>query len=301
MAWCHQATSHYLSQCWPISMSPYGVIRPQWAHWRPTNHVPVEIFSCLPFVEVVGLGAMLASGSGRDREFSRLIPWRVPADCRLIPGVCNVTPEGKEDTAVPNPGLPSCSWSCVPNPGLPSCDCSVTPAGSTPVRATVCTPEEVGMTSSVPASGWVKVGAIAKVTIPDKFWSAVSTLTTALLAGVVPVVATKLPWATSCAMRLLLRSAIPSEERLTASPATATMGSHPQCLCPCFESWSLKAGGLWVPHDIESPMIVLNKMLQVFVSHFNLMHNQLNDGDSVNVTIDCNFFVVVQQWLISWI
>ena len=24
MAWCHQATSHYLSQCWPRSMSPNG-------------------------------------------------------------------------------------------------------------------------------------------------------------------------------------------------------------------------------------------------------------------------------------
>ena len=30
MAWCRQATSHYLSQCWPRSMSPYGVTRPQW-------------------------------------------------------------------------------------------------------------------------------------------------------------------------------------------------------------------------------------------------------------------------------
>ena len=30
MAWCPQATSHYLSQCWPRSMSPYGVTRPQW-------------------------------------------------------------------------------------------------------------------------------------------------------------------------------------------------------------------------------------------------------------------------------
>ena len=28
MAWCRQATSHYLSQCWPSSMSPYGVTRP---------------------------------------------------------------------------------------------------------------------------------------------------------------------------------------------------------------------------------------------------------------------------------
>ena len=30
MAWCRQATSHYLRQCGPRSMSPYGVIRPQW-------------------------------------------------------------------------------------------------------------------------------------------------------------------------------------------------------------------------------------------------------------------------------
>ena len=28
-AWCHQATSHYLSQSWPRSLPPYGVIRPQ--------------------------------------------------------------------------------------------------------------------------------------------------------------------------------------------------------------------------------------------------------------------------------
>ena len=29
MAWCCQATSHHLSQCWPRSLSPYGVTRPQ--------------------------------------------------------------------------------------------------------------------------------------------------------------------------------------------------------------------------------------------------------------------------------
>ena len=29
MAWCRQATSHYLSQCWPRSMSPNGVTMPQ--------------------------------------------------------------------------------------------------------------------------------------------------------------------------------------------------------------------------------------------------------------------------------
>ena len=31
-AWCHQATSHYLSECWPRSPSPYGIARPQWIH-----------------------------------------------------------------------------------------------------------------------------------------------------------------------------------------------------------------------------------------------------------------------------
>ena len=30
MAWCHQATSHYLSQCWPRYLLLYGVTRPQW-------------------------------------------------------------------------------------------------------------------------------------------------------------------------------------------------------------------------------------------------------------------------------
>ena len=30
MAWCRQAASHYLSQCWPRFMSPNGVTRPQW-------------------------------------------------------------------------------------------------------------------------------------------------------------------------------------------------------------------------------------------------------------------------------
>ena len=32
MAWCRQATSHYLSQCWPSSMSPYVFNRPQWVN-----------------------------------------------------------------------------------------------------------------------------------------------------------------------------------------------------------------------------------------------------------------------------
>ena len=30
MAWCHRTTNHYLSQCWPRSVSPFVVTGPQW-------------------------------------------------------------------------------------------------------------------------------------------------------------------------------------------------------------------------------------------------------------------------------
>ena len=51
MAWRRQATSHYLSQFWPRSLSLYGVIRPQWVNnkqalvqimaWRRTGDKPL--------------------------------------------------------------------------------------------------------------------------------------------------------------------------------------------------------------------------------------------------------------------
>ena len=44
MAWCRQATSHYLCQCWPRSMSPNDVTRPQckWVLFLQNEfHVPV--------------------------------------------------------------------------------------------------------------------------------------------------------------------------------------------------------------------------------------------------------------------
>ena len=34
MDWCRQAISRYLNQCWPRSVSPFGVITPQWV-----NHI----------------------------------------------------------------------------------------------------------------------------------------------------------------------------------------------------------------------------------------------------------------------
>ena len=38
MAWCHQAASYYLSQCWPRSMWLYGVSRPQFCILCDLNH-----------------------------------------------------------------------------------------------------------------------------------------------------------------------------------------------------------------------------------------------------------------------
>ena len=51
MAWCRQATSHYLSQCWPRSMSPNGVTRPQrinnLSHEQNGRHSTDDISKCV--------------------------------------------------------------------------------------------------------------------------------------------------------------------------------------------------------------------------------------------------------------
>ena len=45
MAWCRQETSHCLSQCWPKSLSPYGVTRPQWVKCHYQSCLSNPIFS----------------------------------------------------------------------------------------------------------------------------------------------------------------------------------------------------------------------------------------------------------------
>ena len=47
MAWCHQTASNYLSQCWPRSLSPYGVTRPQW--------VKLVIFKLISRIHILGI------------------------------------------------------------------------------------------------------------------------------------------------------------------------------------------------------------------------------------------------------
>ena len=43
MAWCRQATSHYLSQCWFSSLSPCGVARPQWVNVAYKKHAFLDM------------------------------------------------------------------------------------------------------------------------------------------------------------------------------------------------------------------------------------------------------------------
>ena len=51
MAWCCQATSHYLNQCWRRSPMPNGVTRPQWVNSSPSgqngHHFACDIQRCI--------------------------------------------------------------------------------------------------------------------------------------------------------------------------------------------------------------------------------------------------------------
>ena len=42
MAWCHQATSHYLNQCWSSSKTPYGITRPQGVNTTNQYLIPLQ-------------------------------------------------------------------------------------------------------------------------------------------------------------------------------------------------------------------------------------------------------------------
>ena len=61
IAWCCQATSHCRSQCWPRSVSPYGVTRPKWVNakfWN-RNMTHVLCVSCNQKRNIPGTYIML--------------------------------------------------------------------------------------------------------------------------------------------------------------------------------------------------------------------------------------------------
>ena len=77
MAWCRQATSHYLSQSWQRSMSPYVAMKPQWVHHR--------LGQCLTFcwTPIHDLDMMASSNGNIFRVTGHLCgefngPWWIP-------------------------------------------------------------------------------------------------------------------------------------------------------------------------------------------------------------------------------
>ena len=55
MAWCRQATSHYMNQCWPRSATPYGVTGPQWVNSsfpeQNGHHFTYDIFNAFSWMK----------------------------------------------------------------------------------------------------------------------------------------------------------------------------------------------------------------------------------------------------------
>ena len=70
MAWCHQATSHYLNLCWPRSLPPYGVTRPQWVNSLKPNqnggHFMEDIFKGIFLKECCILAQILLRFVSKD-------------------------------------------------------------------------------------------------------------------------------------------------------------------------------------------------------------------------------------------
>ena len=73
MAWCRQATSHYLSQCWTRSMSPYGSNRPQWSNLHAlVSYLCLRVASWLGTVMTSNLYVFLQFFYIANGDFDRI-------------------------------------------------------------------------------------------------------------------------------------------------------------------------------------------------------------------------------------
>ena len=90
MAWCHQATGHYLNQCWQRLITPYGITRPQWVNTlRPRQngrHFADDMFKCIFLNENVWIPIEISlkfvpKGSiNNNAALFRIMAWRRPGD-----------------------------------------------------------------------------------------------------------------------------------------------------------------------------------------------------------------------------
>ena len=83
MAWCHQATSHYLSQCWPRTLPPYGVTRPQWVKYisiifskKSSSKYTMELhLSCLTLLTYTIYRTIWKSKTKQDKSARKNLTW----------------------------------------------------------------------------------------------------------------------------------------------------------------------------------------------------------------------------------
>ena len=69
MAWCHPATSLYLSQCSTRPLSSYGVTRPQWVKWITWIHEELIWYTTYKIICIF------------DRTYICTLLWRLPSFC----------------------------------------------------------------------------------------------------------------------------------------------------------------------------------------------------------------------------
>ena len=89
MASCHQARSHYLSQCWLTSMLPCGITRPQWAKsFGMANQFHPTLYNRYNHVSIMRLKLIHVSERGprqpQQRNQNDLIN-KMVADVKVVP------------------------------------------------------------------------------------------------------------------------------------------------------------------------------------------------------------------------
>ena len=73
MAWCHQATSHYLNQYWPRSLPLYGITKPQWVDHVHKGHESIWPWINLRFKRYLYFLAMIITVLSWNNSFLLLI------------------------------------------------------------------------------------------------------------------------------------------------------------------------------------------------------------------------------------
>ena len=89
MAWCRQATSHNLTQCWPRSLTPYGITRPQWV--KENRSYDKGLISMIQFLMVRGFITWWTQALSHS-AFG-LSQWETLLHCNSVPHWLSLYPE----------------------------------------------------------------------------------------------------------------------------------------------------------------------------------------------------------------